>query len=64
MPGRASLSEDLEESHEGVSEPLSGVALASALYSRIHMQDNRTRLVVMLLLSDFRRDMDETQHVE
>lgn len=64
MPEGASLSDDLEESHESVSEPLSGVALASALNSRIHMQDNARRLVVMLLLADFSRDMDVTEHVE
>ena len=64
MPRPASLLQDLEESHQSVSEPLSGVALSSALYRRIHVQDNATRLVVMLLLSDFSRDMDQTQHVE
>lgn len=64
MPGRAALSEDLEETDESVSEPLSGVGLASALYGRIHVQDNLTRLIRALSLAHFRRDMDETEHVE
>lgn len=57
-------SDDLEETDESVSEPLSGVALAGALYGRIQVQDNATRLLHTLLLADFCRDMDQAHHVE